>query len=167
MQIREVRLCPFIAKCIDCEYGDKCKYNHDVKTYLENKGKDIADVCYVFEKYGKCPFGLSCRFSSNHIKLVDEEKFKYENIINPDKYTEGNNLVQIYNVLNSELKTKLWKRKYDFKQSDKIVKLVNDYVNSNKNSSSIKYHRFKGIIQKRNEQEDAEEKVEEKKKKRK
>lgn len=150
MQIREVRLCPFIAKCIECDYGEKCKYNHDVKTFIENRPKDIGEICYIYEKYGKCPFGLSCRFSSGHIRQVSEEK--YENIINVEKYKEGNNVAQIYNVMSADLRTKLWKRKYDFKLSDKIVRTVNEYLNSNKDLlTNIKYHRYKGIVQKKSD----------------
>lgn len=149
-------MCPFIAKCIECEYGSNCSYNHDVISYFENKRTDISDLCYLFEKYGKCPFGISCRFSSNHVEKIDEKN--YINKINLDKYSDDQ-VVPIYNVLNSDLRTKLWKKKYDFKLSDKICAKVNELVNKNR-STALKYHRFKGTLVKRKEENKTDEKKE-------
>lgn len=124
---------------------------------MDNKHKDVSEICYVFEKNGKCPFGISCRFSSKHIEKVDDQNYK--NLIDQDKYS-SDQIVPIYNVLNGDLRTKLWKKKYDFKLSEKIISKVNEIVNKNR-STALKYHRFKGTLVSKNDEENkSEEKLE-------
>ncbi len=62
-----------------CNYGENCRQSHDIKAWLEKKPNDINTTCYVFRTFGKCPFGLNCRFSSDHIKLNYNEFFSGEN----------------------------------------------------------------------------------------
>ena len=40
-------LLPFI--CL----SDSCKFNHDIKYYLEHKDKDLGDRCVNFDIYGE------------------------------------------------------------------------------------------------------------------
>jgi tRNA-dihydrouridine synthase 3 len=103
----------------------------------------------LFEKYGECPYGLSCRFGSSHVKL-NPDTDTYENLINQEKRAVSSQLVQVYNALDSELKAKLWKKKYDFGRSDKIVRVAHDYVYANRNVvSTMKYNNNKGVMQKK------------------
>jgi tRNA-dihydrouridine synthase 3 len=102
----------------------------------------------LYDTYGECPFGLSCRFGSTHVKL-NAETNSYENLVDQDKKIL-NKKGLIYNILNSDLKTKLWKRKYNFSLSDKIVKIVDGYVHSNRETvAPLKYNQNKGILQKK------------------
>ena len=41
--------------------NESCKFSHDVKDFLENKPSDLPGECYLFNKYGKCSYGLTCR----------------------------------------------------------------------------------------------------------
>jgi tRNA-dihydrouridine synthase 3 len=76
------KLCPTIFQEKDCRFGEKCKFSHDVKSFMETKPKDISPECIVFESFGKCPFGVACRYGSKHIS---EE---YKNIVNQELYEE-------------------------------------------------------------------------------
>lgn len=128
-----------MSKCIECDYGEKCKYSHNLKDwYLNEKPKDISSSCYLFETFGYCGFGVSCRFSSKHVELNDD---KFVNL-KTENFTQT---VKIYNVLTSSLKTQLWKKKYDFKRSKIINDNVYKYVSSKLN---FKYNKNKGIVQK-------------------
>lgn len=49
---RNFKLCSNLAKCIPCQYGDKCKHSHDLNEWFANKPEDIGTTCYVFQKYG-------------------------------------------------------------------------------------------------------------------
>jgi hypothetical protein len=69
---------------------------------------------------------------------------KFENIKNEEKFAQFSNKCQIYNALTSDVKNKLWKRKYDFKRSEEILTLVNKYVQSN--GSTLKYNRNKANL---------------------
>jgi tRNA-dihydrouridine synthase 3 len=137
-QINEFRLCASVAKGVNCSYGDTCRFSHDVSLWLANRPKDISSTCYLFEKYGVCKFGISCRFSENHIKLDDKGQLK--NLINESLMSQTQ-VEQLYNVLSNDLKVKLWKRNYCFKKSFQINDQVKKYVNEN---GALKYNRNKG-----------------------
>jgi tRNA-dihydrouridine synthase 3 len=60
------RLClPFTRG--KCPHGDDCKYNHDVVSFMNTKESDIGNVCYLYNRYGKCTYGYSCRWGDMHI----------------------------------------------------------------------------------------------------
>jgi len=59
----------------------------------------------------------------------------------------------IYNVLDSDLKSKLWKRKYNFSLTDKINKAVAEYMKTNNNVIDLKYNRNKGSVSVKQENE--------------
>jgi tRNA-dihydrouridine synthase 3 len=83
-------ICFKIAAGTICEYGDaKCKYNHDLKSYLDAKPPDlrmpsVAEfldgdgteaapmVCPVFEEFGECKYGFKCRYLSAHIRKTED-----------------------------------------------------------------------------------------------
>ena len=56
----------------------RCKYSHDIETYLKEKPEDIGDRCWVFDQQGFCNMGHRCLFSKAHTKdgklVVDQEK---------------------------------------------------------------------------------------------
>ncbi len=140
-ELKEIRLCSNVAKNIKCEYGDNCKYSHDIKLWFEKKPKDISSSCYMYERYGKCSFGLSCRFSQNHIKI--DENGEIKNLTNDSIFGKDKNKPQlIYNVLNDDLKRKLWKRNYNFKRSNQINDTVHKYVTEN---GLLKFNRNNGL----------------------
>jgi tRNA-dihydrouridine synthase 3 len=95
----------------------------------------------MYETYGYCHFGITCRFCSKHVEYKDE---RFENLKIEEKFN-NNSTVRIYNVLTSELKQKLWKKRFDFKRSKFITDEVTKYVNSKLN---YKYNKNKGIVQK-------------------
>lgn len=146
----QFRLCPFVAKCNQCIYGSTCKYSHDIHAWMLQKPKDISDKCYLFDLYGQCPFGVSCRFGSqSHIRLNPETN-QYENLVNEEKRSAPPQVKKIYNVLDADLKNKLWKRKYDFGRSEKILKTIDEYISVNREIvATYKYNQNKGFLQKK------------------
>ena len=61
------QLCVGIATKNVCGYGPGCRFSHDVAAYLKLKPKDIGSPCPFFHQYGRCPYGVLCRFGSEHI----------------------------------------------------------------------------------------------------
>ena len=55
------RLCPSVIDERECKFGDKCKFSHDVSGYLATKLPDLGDTCFMYDTYGKCHFGITCR----------------------------------------------------------------------------------------------------------
>ena len=94
-----------------CRFGNSCKYIHDLDSYLAVKPPDIGDQCYMFNRFGRCPYGLACRFSSTHISS------SHENITNELLY-DASRPRSVRNVLGKELQEKLRKRKLLFLRSE-------------------------------------------------
>ncbi|VDP05585.1 unnamed protein product [Soboliphyme baturini] len=55
------KLCPSLLHSVKCPLKT-CKYLHDVK----HKPADLDGRCPSFEAFGRCRFGLACRFATQH-----------------------------------------------------------------------------------------------------
>ncbi|KAF8948962.1 tRNA-dihydrouridine(47) synthase [NAD(P)(+)]-like protein [Haplosporangium gracile] len=114
----EVQLCFKVAKGVECDKGDSCKFNHDVKKYLDAKDKDIGDRCVNFENTGECHYGYKCRYLGAHLdadgKLIkDEAKMAA---------AENNTM----NVFSHDLTLSLRSFKFDFSRSEAYLKKMAD-----------------------------------------
>ncbi|XP_065508631.1 tRNA-dihydrouridine(47) synthase [NAD(P)(+)]-like [Caloenas nicobarica] len=112
------RLCPSVTQgCADkCYFGARCRFLHDVGEYMATKPGDLGRSCVLFETFGKCVYGVTCRFAQAH--LGDS----YQNIINADlaKQWEGKTLVR--NNLSKDLQHQLRKKKFGFKKADEYLR---------------------------------------------
>lgn len=86
----------------------------------------VGDTCYNYQTFGRCNRGLTCRFASNHItpnnrNKVDVEKCELYQTLGP----------HTVNQLTYELQSALRKRKYDFADSEALIK-YNDKKNKEK-----------------------------------
>ncbi|KAF9956769.1 tRNA-dihydrouridine(47) synthase [NAD(P)(+)]-like protein [Mortierella alpina] len=114
----EVQICFKVAKGVECENGESCKFTHDIKKYLEAKDKDIGDRCVNFEKFGECHYGYKCRYLGAHMdadgKLIrDEEKMA----------KVGS---ETLNVFTHQLTLDLRSYKFDFSRSEAYLKKMAD-----------------------------------------
>lgn len=108
--------CPFVAKGDD----EQCPYNHDLTLLLRERPPDIAEVgiCPLFHRYGKCSFGVLCRFGSCHINLTTGENLSKDETRQPDP---------VLNELTKETQWQLRKNTYPFKCKRHFeVKKTND-----------------------------------------
>ncbi|XP_065774029.1 tRNA-dihydrouridine(47) synthase [NAD(P)(+)]-like isoform X3 [Muntiacus reevesi] len=98
-----------------CFYGDRCRFLHDVGHYLETKPADLGPSCVLFETFGRCPYGVTCRFAGAHLG------------------PEGQNLVReglvqvppVRNGLDKALQQQLRKRKIHFKRAEQALRQLN------------------------------------------
>ncbi|ODM97729.1 tRNA-dihydrouridine(47) synthase [NAD(P)(+)]-like [Orchesella cincta] len=112
------KLCPHLhdgpqeSKCPHLSY---CSFIHDLDKYLSTKPEDIKGSCYIFETYGKCPRGVTCRFSSAHVvdgkNVTNEELWKSQQSL----YESGHNI-----LLPKKTQIDLRRRNFDFKPVEKI-----------------------------------------------
>ncbi|XP_052558634.1 tRNA-dihydrouridine(47) synthase [NAD(P)(+)]-like isoform X2 [Tympanuchus pallidicinctus] len=111
------RLCPSVTQgCADkCYFGPRCRFLHDVGEYMAAKPADLGPSCVLFETFGKCPYGITCRFAKAH--LGDG----YQNVVNTElaKQWEGKWLVR--NNLSKDLQHQLRKKKFTFKKADEYL----------------------------------------------
>ena len=81
-QLLSNRLCPSVIRNEECGITSQvCKKIHDKKQFLEIKGCDLGEECVIFNKFGKCSYGIACRYGSKHLdselnSVVDEAKWE-------------------------------------------------------------------------------------------
>lgn len=118
----------------NCPFGDKCKYEHDIRTYLKDgKREDLGTfggVCPIWEVKGRCPAGWRCRFASSHSKEVEREDGRKELVLvvkremgeSGEEEEEG---VGVVNVVSHQDKIQLRKKKYQTPKADKYTRWLN------------------------------------------
>ncbi|XP_028252977.1 tRNA-dihydrouridine(47) synthase [NAD(P)(+)]-like [Parambassis ranga] len=116
----EKRLCLSVLQKVKCHYGDKCHFYHDIAEYMASKPADIGESCYLYETYGKCTYGLSCRFAKAHT-TPDFKTMEREDLI---KAYVGKTLVK--NSLTKDLQNRLRKRSVAFKKSAEYLKTLSN-----------------------------------------
>ncbi|KAJ2848302.1 tRNA-dihydrouridine(47) synthase [NAD(P)(+)]-like protein [Coemansia brasiliensis] len=72
-------LCRKIAQGEECAFGASCKSSHDIQAFMATKPKDLGSTCVLFAKFGKCSFGVRCRFAAAHTtedfkQITDEQR---------------------------------------------------------------------------------------------
>lgn len=114
----------------ECSFGDKCKFEHDLRTYLKHhKREDLTTfngLCPVWDALGKCYSGWKCRMVGSHsaeretadgkkelILLEDEERMEKAKPRVPYATPEG-----IVNVVSYEDKVNLSRKRENTPRAD-------------------------------------------------
>ena len=113
-----------------CQYGNKCKFEHDLRKYLKNwKREDLTTfdgVCPIWVAKGKCNFGWKCRFVGSHMKEKDREDGRKELVLLEDESkiaqamtpVRDSNDIGILNTVSTQDKSDLMKRKFKTPKAD-------------------------------------------------
>ncbi|KAL8774104.1 MAG: hypothetical protein Q9209_001212 [Squamulea sp. 1 TL-2023] len=68
-----------------CPYGEKCKFEHDLRKYLRDwKREDLTTfggVCPIWKANGRCNVGWKCRFVGSHMEEREASEGKKELIL--------------------------------------------------------------------------------------
>ncbi|EMC98779.1 hypothetical protein BAUCODRAFT_58554, partial [Baudoinia panamericana UAMH 10762] len=128
---------------ITCAYGEKCRYEHDIRKYLrEGKRADLetfGGVCPQLEGKGKCPAGWRCRFAGSHSREVegldgrrelvqvgfDDKQVNGHAAGGGDEEEEDGGGVGVVNVVSHVDKIQLRKKKFPTPKSDKYMHWLN------------------------------------------
>ena len=126
-QINGKKLCLNYISDNECNYGLNCNHSHELEEYLKLglRPEDICKECHVFDTFGKCPFGITCRFGSKH--LVDG----FKNLINSEKVNKMWEQKSSKNLLSKELQLSLRKKKYDFSQTKPVLDSLKTHDQNN------------------------------------
>lgn len=117
----EKRLCLSVVKDNrECPFGDKCHFHHDIAEYMATKPADIRESCYLFDTFGKCAYGVTCRFAKAHT-TPDFKTMENAELI---KAQEGRTTVK--NSLSKDLQNRLRKRSVAFKKSSEYLKTLSN-----------------------------------------
>ena len=101
-----------------CHYGDKCKFLHDVAEYMASKPADVGPSCYLYDTFGACFYGVTCRFALAHT-TADFQSMRDEARV---KAQEGRTPVR--NSLDKDLQIRLRKHHVAFDRSAEYLQTI-------------------------------------------
>lgn len=127
----------------DCRFGERCNLSHDLRKYLaEGRREDVTSFggkCPIFEKHGRCSAGWKCRFVKSHSSEVQREDGRKELVLegaaDPSQPFVGEDDDQrpgVVNVVNSDQKWGLAKRKVKLEKSEEYIKWLNADMDINR-----------------------------------
>uniref|UniRef100_A0A8C5ZZF1 tRNA-dihydrouridine(47) synthase [NAD(P)(+)] n=1 Tax=Marmota marmota marmota TaxID=9994 RepID=A0A8C5ZZF1_MARMA len=110
----KTRLCPSLIQesAAECVFGDRCRFLHDVSRYLETKPADLGPRCVLFETFGRCPYGVTCRFAGAHLGPEGQ------NLVQEELASDWAHRQPVRNSLNKALQQQLRKRKIRFERAE-------------------------------------------------
>ncbi|XP_036371439.1 tRNA-dihydrouridine(47) synthase [NAD(P)(+)]-like [Megalops cyprinoides] len=116
----EKKLCPSIVQesATKCFYGERCKFLHSISEYMELKPADVGESCHLFDTFGKCHYGVTCRYARAHTC----ENFK--NLVNKEICRDNEGRVTVMNSLDKNLQRRLRKRQVCFKASEEYFRTI-------------------------------------------
>ncbi|NWI78428.1 DUS3L synthase, partial [Dryoscopus gambensis] len=112
------RLCPSVTQgCAgQCHFGPRCRFLHDVSEYLARKPADLGRRCVLFDTFGRCPYGVTCRFGRAH--LGDG----HQNLVNAALAQQWEGKLLVRNSLSKDLQQRLRKRKFSFQKAEEFLR---------------------------------------------
>ncbi|XP_068030004.1 tRNA-dihydrouridine(47) synthase [NAD(P)(+)]-like isoform X2 [Anomalospiza imberbis] len=112
------RLCPSVTQgCAgQCHFGPRCRFLHDVSEYLAAKPADLGQRCVLFDTFGRCPYGVTCRFGQAH--LGDG----HQNLVNAALAQQWEGKLLVRNGLSKDLQQQLRKRKFSFQKAEEFLR---------------------------------------------
>ncbi|PVH97671.1 tRNA-dihydrouridine(47) synthase [NAD(P)(+)] [Periconia macrospinosa] len=130
----------------ECRFGEKCKFEHDLRRYLEVGRRGDLDSfggkCPIFEAKGSCYMGWKCRFHGSHSKELDHEDGRKELILVEDtermtaiesaqgSTDDADHEVGVVNIVSKEDKINLSRRRMGTPRSDAYIKWANSVADA-------------------------------------
>ncbi|KAL8911160.1 MAG: hypothetical protein Q9171_003615 [Xanthocarpia ochracea] len=113
----------------ECQYGEKCKFEHDLRKYLKDwKRKDLTTfggTCPIWKAKGRCNVGWKCRFVGSHTmereaeggrpELILTENPEVNDLLKPEITSTG---IGTLNDVPHQAKSDLMKRRFKTPKAD-------------------------------------------------
>ena len=80
-------ICRAIAAGEPCrllEKNGECRFSHDVESFIASQPPPLEGPCPSFRHFGRCRYGLVCRYRGDH--CITDEGGKLKNIVNQEKW---------------------------------------------------------------------------------
>ena len=129
-----------------CNYGEACKYAHDLRKYLrEGKRQDLdtfEQACPVYAARGWCNAGWTCRFVGSHSQDTATTDGRSELILLGENPSESHGSaigaldegIGVVNLVGADQKAHLRKRHFPTPKADTFNEWLNKRTSSNKQS---------------------------------
>lgn len=116
-----------------CQFGDTCRYMHDIPTYLASKPPDLGKSCILYETFGRCLYGLACRFGGVHI-TPDHRNVTNMEVFDPQRADST------VNVISKTLQERLRKRTLKFPRSEAYLESLSGRSHEGSNVATSDLH---------------------------
>ena len=110
-----MKLCAKFAANGQCEFGNGCRFSHDLAEYFKQRPADLGELCPIWTLRGECRFGVMCRFGRCHVE--ESTGVNLRQTVATPPYVE-------MNVVSWDLTQRLRRRDIDFTASDKISEAI-------------------------------------------
>lgn len=107
--------CPPQESATPCAFGDRCRFLHDVRRYLETKPADLGPRCVLFDTFGRCPYSVTCRFAGAHLGPEGQ------NLVQEEVVAHRAQLPSVRNGLDRALQQQLRKRQVCFERAEQAL----------------------------------------------
>lgn len=84
--------------------------------YLESKPADLGPRCVLFDTFGRCPYGVTCRFAGAHLGPGGQ------NLVQEEVVARCVHLPPVRNGLNRALQQQLRKRQVCFERAEQALR---------------------------------------------
>ncbi|KAF2638339.1 tRNA-dihydrouridine synthase-like protein 3 [Massarina eburnea CBS 473.64] len=129
-----------------CRFGEKCKFEHDIRKYLEvGRRGDLTTLggkCPIYEAKAFCHLGWKCRFHSSHSEERETEDGRKELVLLRDNHRmtgiegaidDADNEVGVVNIVDKQTKIDLSRRRTGTPRSDAYIKWANAMADVERN----------------------------------
>ncbi|XP_009078351.1 PREDICTED: tRNA-dihydrouridine(47) synthase [NAD(P)(+)]-like, partial [Acanthisitta chloris] len=128
------RLCPSVTQgCAEkCFLGPRCRFLHDINTYMAGKPSDLGHHCVLFDTFGRCIYGVTCRFAQAHLG------HDFQNLINTALAKQWEGKVLVRNNLSKDLQHQLRKKKFNFQKAEEYLRGLKASGGGGKGGKAVK-----------------------------
>lgn len=130
----------------ECPFGDKCRFSHDLRSYLESgRRPDLTTFkgkCPIFEAKGSCHLGWKCRFHLSHSSERETNDGRKELVLTYAEREQDDshphdpeNEVGVVNVIPKQAKIDLSRRRMGTPKADAYIKWTSEVIDNERAQS--------------------------------
>ncbi|EEA04868.1 dihydrouridine synthase family protein [Cryptosporidium muris RN66] len=129
--LQKSNFCVSLASIGECTKGEKCNYDHNIQSFLENKviseeelswKYQYGNICPRFENYGICNYGLNCIFWlqhwDKHLNRNIKKSGEVVTLYDIEVFRKNHEL----NYIDNEVRNQLLRKTVRFPKSDDFIK---------------------------------------------